>query len=182
VTRRLTRLRRLIGLGAPEITVRNDWRMLREAVDGLIAHESRGGQLTDARRHAWMELVGAPELQNPPRPIEDEVDDDDLILLPGRATGIRLLDGIAHQPQKTPAVLWMRLERLGASRKLRRRLVHTLSRARVVSRRRWLRRGFAVRQEALAAAVDSLRRDLLGDPGEPERRAMVGLARHQKLK
>src|SRR2546423_15431525 len=45
-TTRTTRLKRLLELGAPEIIVRNEKRVLQEAVDALIDNGRRGRAIT----------------------------------------------------------------------------------------------------------------------------------------
>ncbi|MDP3685431.1 MAG: DNA-directed RNA polymerase subunit beta', partial [bacterium] len=48
VINRNNRLRRLLGMGAPEVIVRNEKRMLQEAVDALIDNQARRGSTTTA--------------------------------------------------------------------------------------------------------------------------------------
>ncbi len=56
VINRNNRLRRLIKLGAPEIIVRNEKRMLQEAVDALIDNGRRGRTLTGSHNHKLKSL------------------------------------------------------------------------------------------------------------------------------
>ena len=53
---RNNRLRRLLDLGAPEIIVRNEKRMLQEAVDSLIDNGRRGRAITSAGNHKLKSL------------------------------------------------------------------------------------------------------------------------------
>ena len=59
VINRNNRLKRLLELGAPDIIVRNEKRMLQEAVDALIDNGRRGRPVTGA---------GRPHAQEPVRP------------------------------------------------------------------------------------------------------------------
>ncbi len=52
VINRNNRLKRLIELGAPDIIVRNEKRMLQEAVDALIDNGRRGRPVTGANNRA----------------------------------------------------------------------------------------------------------------------------------
>ena len=56
VINRNNRLRRLIELSAPEIIVRNEKRMLQEAVDSLIDNGRRGRAITSAGNHKLKSL------------------------------------------------------------------------------------------------------------------------------
>ncbi len=56
VINRNNRLRRLIELGAPDIIIRNEKRMLQEAVDSLIDNGRRGRALVGAGRHRLKSL------------------------------------------------------------------------------------------------------------------------------
>ncbi len=56
VINRNNRLKRLIQLGAPEIIVRNEKRMLQEAVDALIDNGRRGRAVTGANNRALKSL------------------------------------------------------------------------------------------------------------------------------
>jgi len=56
VINRNNRLRRLMKLGAPEIIIRNEKRMLQEAVDALIDNGRRGRLVTTGNRHALKSL------------------------------------------------------------------------------------------------------------------------------
>ncbi len=56
VINRNNRLKRLIDLGAPEIIVRNEKRMLQEAVDALIDNGRRGRALTGSHNHKLKSL------------------------------------------------------------------------------------------------------------------------------
>ncbi len=56
VINRNNRLRRLLELGAPEIIVRNEKRMLQEAVDALIDNGRRGRPITTSRNHKLKSL------------------------------------------------------------------------------------------------------------------------------
>ena len=53
---RNNRLRRLLDLGAPEIIVRNEKRMLQEAVDSLIDNGRRGRAITSSGNHKLKSL------------------------------------------------------------------------------------------------------------------------------
>ena len=50
VINRNNRLKRLLELGAPEIIIRNEKRMLQEAVDSLIDNGRRGRAVSRLRR------------------------------------------------------------------------------------------------------------------------------------
>ena len=56
VINRNNRLRRLLELGAPDIIVRNEKRMLQEAVDALIDNGRRGRPVTGANNRALKSL------------------------------------------------------------------------------------------------------------------------------
>jgi len=56
VINRNNRLRRLIGLGAPEVIIRNEKRMLQEAVDALIDNGRRGRAVTTGNNHILKSL------------------------------------------------------------------------------------------------------------------------------
>ena len=56
VINRNNRLRRLLDLGAPEIIVRNEKRMLQEAVDSLIDNGRRGRAITSSGNHKLKSL------------------------------------------------------------------------------------------------------------------------------
>ncbi|MDR2074328.1 MAG: DNA-directed RNA polymerase subunit beta' [Oscillospiraceae bacterium] len=56
VINRNNRLKRLLGLGAPDIIVRNEKRMLQEAVDALIDNGRRGRPVTGANNRALKSL------------------------------------------------------------------------------------------------------------------------------
>ncbi|MCX6012885.1 MAG: DNA-directed RNA polymerase subunit beta' [Chloroflexi bacterium] len=56
VINRNNRLRRLLVLGAPEIIVRNEKRMLQEAVDSLIDNGRRGRAITTSSNHKLKSL------------------------------------------------------------------------------------------------------------------------------
>jgi DNA-directed RNA polymerase subunit beta' len=56
VINRNNRLRRLMKLGAPEIIIRNEKRMLQEAVDALIDNGRRGGPVVTGNKHALKSL------------------------------------------------------------------------------------------------------------------------------
>jgi DNA-directed RNA polymerase subunit beta' len=56
VINRNNRLRRLVKLGAPEIIVRNEKRMLQEAVDALVDNGRRGRAVTTGNKHALKSL------------------------------------------------------------------------------------------------------------------------------
>ena len=56
VINRNNRLKRLMNLGAPEIIVRNEKRMLQEAVDALIDNGRRGRALTGSHNHKLKSL------------------------------------------------------------------------------------------------------------------------------
>lgn len=57
VINRNNRLRRLMKLGAPEIIIRNEKRMLQEAVDALIDNGRRGRTITTGNKHALKSLA-----------------------------------------------------------------------------------------------------------------------------
>ena len=57
VINRNNRLRRLIDLGAPEIIVNNEKRMLQEAVDSLLDNGRRGKAMTGANKRALKSLA-----------------------------------------------------------------------------------------------------------------------------
>jgi DNA-directed RNA polymerase subunit beta' len=56
VINRNNRLRRLMKLGAPEIIVRNEKRMLQEAVDALVDNGRRGRAVVTGNKHALKSL------------------------------------------------------------------------------------------------------------------------------
>jgi DNA-directed RNA polymerase subunit beta' len=56
VINRNNRLRRLVRLGAPEIIIRNEKRMLQEAVDALVDNGRRGRVVTTGNNHALKSL------------------------------------------------------------------------------------------------------------------------------
>lgn len=56
VINRNNRLRRLMKLGAPEIIIRNEKRMLQEAVDALIDNGRRGRAVVTGNKHALKSL------------------------------------------------------------------------------------------------------------------------------
>jgi len=56
VINRNSRLRRLLELKAPEIIVRNEKRMLQEAVDSLLDNGRRGKAMTGANKRALKSL------------------------------------------------------------------------------------------------------------------------------
>ena len=56
VINRNNRLRRLLTLGAPEIIIRNEKRMLQEAVDSLIDNGRRGRAITTSSNHKLKSL------------------------------------------------------------------------------------------------------------------------------
>ena len=56
VINRNNRLKRLLDLGAPEIIVRNEKRMLQESVDALIDNGRRGRALTGSHNHKLKSL------------------------------------------------------------------------------------------------------------------------------
>jgi DNA-directed RNA polymerase subunit beta' len=56
VINRNNRLRRLVKLGAPEIIIRNEKRMLQEAVDALIDNGRRGRAVVTGNKHALKSL------------------------------------------------------------------------------------------------------------------------------
>ncbi|MCK4843621.1 MAG: DNA-directed RNA polymerase subunit beta', partial [Dehalococcoidia bacterium] len=57
VINRNNRLRRLMKLGAPDIIIRNEKRMLQEAVDALIDNGRRGRVVTTGNNHALKSLA-----------------------------------------------------------------------------------------------------------------------------
>ena len=58
VINRNNRLKRLLELGAPDIIVRNEKRMLQEAVDALIDNGRRGRPVTGAPSEGFSRLLG----------------------------------------------------------------------------------------------------------------------------
>ena len=56
VINRNNRLKRLVELGAPEIIIRNEKRMLQESVDALIDNGRRGRAVTGSSNHAYKSL------------------------------------------------------------------------------------------------------------------------------
>jgi len=56
IINRNNRLRRLIGLGAPEVIIHNEKRMLQEAVDALIDNGRRGRAVTTGNNHVLKSL------------------------------------------------------------------------------------------------------------------------------
>ena len=56
VINRNNRLKRLMSLGAPEIIIRNEKRMLQEAVDALIANGRRGRPIQGSHNHKLKSL------------------------------------------------------------------------------------------------------------------------------
>jgi DNA-directed RNA polymerase subunit beta' len=56
IINRNNRLRRLIALGAPEVIIRNEKRMLQEAVDALIDNGRRGRAVTTGTNHVLKSL------------------------------------------------------------------------------------------------------------------------------
>lgn len=56
IINRNNRLRRLIVLGAPEVIIRNEKRMLQEAVDALIDNGRRGRPVTTGTKHVLKSL------------------------------------------------------------------------------------------------------------------------------
>jgi DNA-directed RNA polymerase subunit beta' len=56
VINRNNRLRRLVKLGAPEIIIRNEKRMLQEAVDALVDNGRRGRAVTTGNKHVLKSL------------------------------------------------------------------------------------------------------------------------------
>jgi len=58
VINRNNRLRRLMRLGAPQVIIRNEKRMLQEAVDALIDNGRRGRVVTTDQNHALKSLSG----------------------------------------------------------------------------------------------------------------------------
>ena len=57
VINRNNRLRRLMKLGAPEIIIRNEKRMLQEAIDALIDNGRRGRAVTTGNKHTLKSLA-----------------------------------------------------------------------------------------------------------------------------
>jgi DNA-directed RNA polymerase subunit beta' len=56
VINRNNRLRRLMRLGAPQVIIRNEKRMLQEAVDALVDNGRRGRVVTTGNNHALKSL------------------------------------------------------------------------------------------------------------------------------
>ena len=63
VINRNNRLKRLIELRAPEIIVRNEKRMLQEAVDALVDNGRRGRAVSGSHNHRLKSFVGPPARQ-----------------------------------------------------------------------------------------------------------------------
>src|SRR5436309_16007534 len=57
VINRNNRLKRLLELGAPEIIIRNEKRMLQEAVDALMDNGRRGRAISGTGNHKLMSLT-----------------------------------------------------------------------------------------------------------------------------
>ena len=94
VINRNNRLKRLVELGAPEIIVRNEKRMLQEAVDALIDNGRRGRAVTGSSNHPYKSLSDLAAGQAgaiPPEP-------------PGQARGLlrALGDRRGAAPQSQP--------------------------------------------------------------------------------
>ena len=70
VINRNNRLKRLLELGAPDIIVRNEKRMLQEAVDALIDNGRRGRPVTGANNRRSEVPVRYAEGQAGPLPPE----------------------------------------------------------------------------------------------------------------
>ena len=70
VINRNNRLKRLLELGAPDIIVRNEKRMLQEAVDALIDNGRRGRPVTGAEQPCAQVPVRHAEGQAGPFPSE----------------------------------------------------------------------------------------------------------------
>ena len=70
VINRNNRLKRLLELGAPDIIVRNEKRMLQEAVDALIDNGRRGRPVTGPNNRAAQEPFRYAEGQAGPLPPE----------------------------------------------------------------------------------------------------------------
>ena len=70
VINRNNRLKRLMELNAPDIIVRNEKRMLQEAVDALIDNGRRGRAVTGANNRALKSLSDYAEGQAGPFPSE----------------------------------------------------------------------------------------------------------------
>ena len=70
VINRNNRLKRLMELNAPDIIVRNEKRMLQEAVDALIDNGRRGRAVTGANNRALKSLVRHAQGQAGPLPPE----------------------------------------------------------------------------------------------------------------
>ena len=70
VINRNNRLKRLLELGAPDIIVRNEKRMLQEAVDALIDNGRRGRPVTGPNNRPLKSLSGHAEGQAGPLPPE----------------------------------------------------------------------------------------------------------------
>ena len=70
VINRNNRLKRLLELGAPDIIVRNEKRMLQEAVDALIDNGRRGRPVTGPNNRAAQVPVRHAEGQAGPFPSE----------------------------------------------------------------------------------------------------------------
>ncbi len=76
VINRNNRLRRLIDLGAPEIIVNNEKRMLQEAVDALFDNGRRGRPVTGTGNRALKSLSDSSRESRslPPEPLGKRVD------------------------------------------------------------------------------------------------------------
>ena len=70
VINRNNRLKRLLELGAPDIIVRNEKRMLQEAVDALVENGRRGRPVTGPNNRPLKSLVGYAQGQAGPLPSE----------------------------------------------------------------------------------------------------------------
>ncbi len=70
VINRNNRLKRMLEMGAPDIIVRNEKRMLQEAVDALIDNGRRGRPVTGAGGRRLQEPVRPPARQAGPLPPE----------------------------------------------------------------------------------------------------------------
>ena len=70
VINRNNRLKRLLELGAPDIIVRNEKRMLQEAVDALIDNGRRGRPVTGPNNRALKSPVRHAQGQAGPFPSE----------------------------------------------------------------------------------------------------------------
>ena len=115
VINRNNRLKRLLDLGAPEIIVNNEKRMLQEAVDALFDNGRRGRAVTGpgnrpaqvAVRHAQGQAGPLPpeparQARRLLRPLRDRLGPDAQAapVRPAEADGARALQAVHHEPAR----------------------------------------------------------------------------------